>query len=483
MVSSDQAVVDPIVTGVDVKGQTKPSVARVPRTVKIAYGMAEASSSVAFTAFAVFYLIFLTDVAGIDPGTASLVLALAVVWDAFSDPLMGVISDHTKSRFGRRRPYLLGVAVPFGITFWLSFSVPSLEGPMLVAYFVLVSLAMHTAITVFAVPYTALLPEMTGDYDERSSIVSYRVLWAQLGALMGASLPILIASYFSDPVNGWSAAGAILGFFCIFPILITWRATRGRESGRKVESPLGVGEVYTTITRNRTFRFLIVTFLFAITATTATGAVSVYFLRYCLEFTESQVSIYFVVFFASSLLWVPVVEFFSVRIGKPLTFAIFVGVGGLFIAITTLLIAPGQFELSLIIGSISSVVQVTVYQMIWSMVPDVVEVEEFNTGKRNEGLYFGVTMFINKLGSATAVFMVGQYLSWVGYQPNGAQTPEVLMGLRVLMGPIAASLLGVAVLTALFIPMTRQRHRALVKAIKAKQKGENWDDREFKALL
>jgi GPH family glycoside/pentoside/hexuronide:cation symporter len=180
---------------------------RIPVGVKIAYGAAECSSSIVFITLGIFFLPFLTDAVGISPSTGGSILFAAVMWDALTDPLMGIISDRTRSRYGRRRPYLIATAIPFGVVFWMLFSMPRLEGNSLVIYFLIMALLMHTAITLLDVPYTALAPEMTKDYDERTSLVSYRVVWSQIGSIIGGAMPLLIVERFSEPKVGWSARG------------------------------------------------------------------------------------------------------------------------------------------------------------------------------------------------------------------------------------------------------------------------------------
>ena len=117
------------------------------------------------------------------------------------------------------------------------------------------------------------------------------------------------------------------------------------------------------------------------------------------------------------------------------------------------------------------------------MIPDVVEVDEFKTGKRREGLYFGVATFVQKMGSAFALLILGQALLWIGYVPKVEQSASTLLGLRIMFGPILAALILASIIAAYFFPMTRERHKALLEAIEAKRAGEAWDETGFKELL
>jgi sugar (glycoside-pentoside-hexuronide) transporter len=459
------------------------SIDRIPLGVKVAYGAAEGSSSLVFTAIAIYFLVFLTDVVGISPSVAGGIFFAAVLWDAITDPLMGIISDRTRSRYGRRRPYLLATAVPFGLAFWLLFTVPQFSEYWVIIYYIVIALLMHTAITLLDVPYTALAPEMTKDYDERTSLVSYRVVWSQLTSIVGASVPLLIVERFSDAKTGWSVMGAVFGAACIFPILLTWRFTRGWERYAEDIEPLSFGDVIGALFGNRSFRYVVAIYLFSITTVYMVGAIAVYFLEYWIGFSEDQISMFFLFFFACNLLWIPVITFISNRLSKRAAFMIVMTTWALTYGIGNLLVQPGQTLVIYLLAVLGAAGSVGTYQLCWAMIPDVVEVDEFKTGKRREGLYYGVAIFILKVGSAFALLIVGQVLEVIGYVPNVEQSPDVLLGLRIMFGPVVAALLILSVTFAYFMPMTRDRHKALLEAIRAKKAGEEWNEDDFKELL
>jgi len=456
---------------------------RIPLGVKIAYGGAEGASSLVFTTLGIYFLVFLTDSVGLSPSVGGGILFAAVMWDAVTDPVMGIISDRTRSRYGRRRPYLLAAAIPFGLAFWLLFSTPRLEGYALVVYYVAVALFMHTAITIVDVPYTALAPEMTKDYDERTSLVSYRVVLGQIGSIIGAAAPLLIIERFSDPKTGWSAMGAIFGAACVLPILLTWRGTRGWERYAEDTEPLALKDVAGALLGNRSFRYVAGVYLFSITTVYMISAIAVYFLEYCLGFSETQISAFFLFFFVCTLLWVPAITFTSNRLGKRGAFMLFIALWALVYGVGNMLIKPGQTLVIYMLSVLGAAGACSTYQLCWAMIPDVVEVDEFKTGKRREGLYYGVAIFILKMGSAFALLIVGQVLDRIGYMPNAVQPPAVLLGLRIMFGPLVAGLLIISIVLAYFLPMTRERHKALLKAIRAKKAGEEWSEEGFRELL
>jgi GPH family glycoside/pentoside/hexuronide:cation symporter len=283
---------------------------------------------------------------------------------------------------------------------------------------------------------------------------------------------------------GWSVTGAVIGFACIFPILLTWRGTRGWERHATDTEPLNLKEVFTAVTGNRTFRYVVALFLFGITSVNATGVIAYYFLEDWMGFSENRIAAYFFVFFVCSILWVPVVPVLSARIGKRLSYIIFLAIWGLTYGIGGIFVHPNHIIQIFAMGAIAALGINAVYQLCWAMIPDVVEIDEFKTGKRREGMFYGVAVFVMKSGSALALFIVGQVLDKIGYMPNADQQPvETLLGIRVMMGPLIAGLLLVAIVMAYFMPMTRKLHKELLKAIEAKKAGEPWDEESIKELL
>ena len=459
------------------------STERLPLGVKVAYGAAEGSSSLVFIVVGIYFLIFLTDSVGLSPSTGGAILFAAVMGNAMTDPLMGIISDRTRSRYGRRRPYIIAAAVPFCVIFWLLFSTPRLEGSALALYYVVMALLMYTAITVLDVPYTALAPEMTRDYDERTNLVGFRVAWSQLGSIIGGAAPLMIVQMFADQETGWSAMAAILGAACFFPILLTWRFTRGYELYAEDVEPLSFKDIKSALLGNRSFRYVVGVYFFGITSVYLVSAIAVYFMEYYIGFDETQTSIFFLFLFTCMLLCVPVITFTSNRIGKRGAYMLFISAWALLFGIGNLLVQPGQVVLMYCVALLAAAGMCSTYQLCWAMIPDVVEVDELKTGKRREGLYYGVAIFVLKAGSAFALLLVGQALEWIGYIPGAVQSPTVLLGLRVMFGPLVAGLLLISVVLAYFMPMTRDRHKALLEAIRAKKAGEKWDEEGFRKLL
>src|SRR5271169_1100152 len=164
----------------------------VPLRTKIAYGMGELGLSLQNESLVRFLMFFYTDTLRVSPTAVGLVILLSKGWDAITDPAMGYLSDATRSRWGRRRPYILLGAVPMGVCYWLLFCPPLLSPPALLWYMLALSLALYTCFTVVAVPYYAWGAELARDYHERTAVVQVRALLGLFGGVAGAAVPMLI---------------------------------------------------------------------------------------------------------------------------------------------------------------------------------------------------------------------------------------------------------------------------------------------------
>ncbi len=458
----------------------------LPVPVKVGYGAAEGANSLIFTAFYVFFMFFLTDVVRLDPAFAGFVLMLGTLWDAFMDPAVGIWSDRLRSRWGRRRPLIFAVAVPYGIIAWLMFSDFNL-GPLLTqVYFAVMVVLFFTAFAVLEVPHLALIAEMTKDYDERTSIVSYRAVWSQLVSIAGGGLPLIMAGYFAgifgSQRTGWSATGAVFGLVCIPLILIAWRATRGYELYPE-DVQVRARDIFDSALRNRPFRFTIGLYTFGIAGMNVAGAVMVYFMTHVMGFGEEKSSLAFVILFTCTALWVPLISFTSSRLGKRAAYFIFIGLWVLVQGVGIMFLKPGNDIFYFFLIFLASAGVVGVYMLGWTIIPDVVEVDEFKTGQRREGLYYGVVSFVQKVGCALALWLVGIVLSWIGYVPDAPQTDTALIGIKLLYGWGTALFLIISIIFCRLMPMTREKHKALREAIRLKNEGKGWDEKSIDDIL
>jgi GPH family glycoside/pentoside/hexuronide:cation symporter len=410
---------------------------RLPLAVQIGYSTAEIGVNLVETMLRIYTLAYYTDHVALDAGLAGLAVGLAIVWDAVTDPVMGVISDRTRHRFGGRRGYLPVGAVLLALGVFAVFWPPALAGQagkfawLLGAYCFL-----NTGLTVLTVPYMAMAGEITEDPHERAVLFGWRFACANFGALAAAALPFL---FLADGQSGPSvmpavsvtAAGVVL-----LTALVSWRATRGvRFLGLPIASQ-SWRETFTAPLLNPAFRPLLLAYVIATAGIGVNAATFLYYYQYHLELaaqsTQTVLAVFLAVFTLSILPWVHVAKRYGKR--RPMICgATFLGVG------TTLLylFAPtGAFALVLVAGAIGLGSLVGCIVLIDAMLTDVLDHDMVRTGQMRSGMFFGVWRFASKLARAVAVGAVGLLLGFAGFVEGGSTQPAAVDATLVaLFGP------------------------------------------------
>jgi GPH family glycoside/pentoside/hexuronide:cation symporter len=458
---------------------------KLPFKVKFFYGGVEGGITVVWGVFSFFFLFFLTDVVGIKPATAGTIMLIAGVWDAVTDPVAGIISDRTKSKWGRRRPYLIGFLVPFAISAWLLFTDFGLSPGWTVAYFIMANVLFYFVQDFIAVPGNSLAAEMTRDYDERTTLVSWRTVWSSLFTLIGMVAPLLLVETFSDIFGeerwGWSAMMATLAVVGTIPILLAWNFTRGYE--RHPEKPVRVSfkDLREMLLENKPFLNLVGVIVSIIGSIGTLTVAVIYFLEHYMGYSEDDSAIVFLVFQATGILFVPVVNWIIQRYGKK-TSTIIGGALAALVYSSYFFIVPGQDVLVYAMFIAASLAVNFMYMVYWSMIPDVTEVDEFKSGQRREGIYFAVTDFINKVVMSLGAFLVGLLLDATGYIPDAPPESSITM-IRVLTSFAPAAFALLLIVFGILSPMTKTKHEALKKAIELKKAGQEFDAESIEGIV
>jgi sugar (glycoside-pentoside-hexuronide) transporter len=450
---------------------------------KIGYGSIEFSNSALFTCFTIFGMFFFTDVVGLEPAIAGTIVALGSVWDALMGPFFGIVSDSSKNRFGRRRPFILAAAIPFGLIAWLMFTDWGFGEIGTIVYFAIMVMLLFTIIAALDVPYTALGAEMTRDYDERTSLNTWRAVFMQVGGLVGGVIPISLAAYFGglfgDTAKGWSYMGLIIGALTTIVILYGWRMTRGGELFPD-ENSVRFKDILTGPLTNKPFLYVIGFYAMGVMTLALVSTLLVYYLQDYMLFDEEGVSIAMAIFILPALLWIPIIDYVSKTLSKRMAWLIFSIVFMVANVCLYLFVEPGR-ELALyVVFFFLATMSMVPYQIGWSIIPDCVEIDEYKTGKRREGLYYGTINVISKGGSALAIFLAGIMLQIVGYNTEVAtQSFETVEAIRLIFvgGPALMVLVGFVFL--ILFPITKVKHEAILRAIEAKNNGEEVDESSF----
>ncbi|MFN2137581.1 MAG: MFS transporter [Candidatus Promineifilaceae bacterium] len=432
---------------------------------KLLFGTGDLTTN-SFQAVILFYqLYFLTDVAGLRPGLAAWAIAIGRVWDAFNDPLFGIVSDRIKSPIGRRRVVLLFGAVPLGVSFMLMWLVPNTSEAYLAAYYTLTFILFDTCYTAIHVSYNALTPAVTRDYDERSSLNGYRMVFGLSGSLVAVILATVLGELVADQQTLFRVLGIGLGLLNMVPPLIVF-AISGAYRSQAASAPLPPWRSISETVKNEAFQMLMGLYLFSWTTASIMAAVLIYFANYYLD-RPDLANYYVLAAQGAAILFIPLVVFMAQKLDKRRTFMVNCSS---WIALLLLLffVKPEQFGVVFVLAALAGLGIATVYVIPWAMIPDIVEDDEVKTGQRREGSYYALVSFFQKLGTGAALWMMGQVLEKAGYvTPTAgaalpAQPGSAVLAIRLFMSWIPAVLLIVAVWFASRYPISREKHRALL---------------------
>jgi GPH family glycoside/pentoside/hexuronide:cation symporter len=438
---------------------------KLTRATKLAYGAGDLGAAIATAINGFFLNAFLLDVAGLRPAMAGSIFLITKLWDAVNDPLLGMLSDRTRSRWGRRRPWLLFAAIPFGVFFFLQWNVPPLSDAGKFWYYLVVAILLDTAFTAINVPYAALTPELTHDYDERTSLSSYRMSFSILGGVLAAFFHTILVGMFPEVRVGYMVSAAIWAVFITVPNWITFAFTR--EVHFTEDRPKGPGylEGLKIAFRNRAFVLVTLIYLLSWLSIQFVQTNLILYVRYWMG-AEAQFGPLILAVQFSSFIFVLVWTRVSKRVGKQRTYYVGMGVW-IVVCLGLFFVQPGQLSLLFILAILAGAGVSIGYIIPWSMIPDVIEQDELETGQRREGVFYGFFVFMQKLGLSLGLAISNFILEAAGYitpVPGGpvpVQPAPVLLALRLFVSFAPAVVLLISFVAVRAYPITRERHAAI----------------------
>ena len=432
------------------------------RKSKFLYGIGDTGFSLTSTILHAYFAIFLTDVVGIAPGVAAIAIFLGRSWDYINDPIIGHISDRTRTRWGRRRPFLLFGTIPFAIAFILLWFSPPINNDItLVIYYAIAYLIFDSAATFVYMPYFALTPELTNDYDERTALTTYRMFFSILGSLIAFTIPLTVIGGFSpENTDKIFKMGIIFGFISIIPLFLTFLGTRERQEFMHLEQPKLLHSLKAAFT-NRPFIFGAVIFLLTWVSVDILQTSLLYFIKYIVH-REAQSDMIMGAIFVTAILALPIWEFASRRWSKRWAYVC----GIAFWAVVQLMLItlnPGTPSTILYTLCILAGIGVAAAHVLpWSILPDAIEWDEWQTGQRHEGMFYSLITLMQKVASSIAVPLALLVLQITGYEPNVTnQKASALLGIRIIIGPIPAVLLFCGIIFAIIYPLSREQYNKL----------------------
>ncbi|NES19426.1 MAG: MFS transporter [Symploca sp. SIO3E6] len=451
---------------------TRTETAPLDIQTKLGYGVGELSKEIPNSILVFFLLFFFTDFVGLSPGLAGSILLVGKLWDGVNDPLVGWLSDRTQSRWGRRFPWMLWGAVPLGISFWLLWLLPPLTSHgQLFVYYTSMLLLFYAALTAIAIPHSTLAAELTQTYDERTQLISFKSAFAIGGSILGLIIAQIVFARVTDVSQRYAWLGGICGTIVIFCVYGCVWATSKRfwqlQNQRVQVESISHDHLWPQlrfILSLRPFLYIMGVYLCSWMALQTAAAILPYFVSNWMGLPDRHLTQMILAVQGTALLMMFFWSWITQKIGKratycwgiPLTVAAQIGL---------FLLKPEQVAWMYALGVMAGMGLSTAYLIPWSMLPDVIDLDELHTGQRREGIFCAVMVQLQKLGTALSIFLVGKILEGSGYLTQSSsneialvQPDTALVAIRWIVGPLPGMVLLIGICFAARYPITRKVH-------------------------
>jgi len=415
---------------------------------KIGYGFGDAASSMFWKIFSFYLAIFYTDVFGISAVAAGTMLLVTRIWDTAIDPIMGVIGDRTNTRWGKFRPYLLWVAVPFGIIGVLLFTTPDFGTTGKLVYAYITYTLMMMAYTAINVPYASLLGVMTANTNDRTTLASYRMIFAFGGSLLVVAIYQPLVDLFKKVVEvnaAYQLTMVVVGLIAVVFFILTFSWTKERIKPSKSQQN-SLKDDFQNLLKNVPWFILLGAGVMTLIFNSVRDGVAIYYFKYYVvddtavalsKMTFTFSTLYFLLGQAFNMVGVAMAKPISARLGKRRTF-MFAMIAAAFLSIWFYFCTKEQVVFVYVLQAMISFCAGIIFPLLWSMYADTADYSEWKTGRRATGLVFSASSMSQKLGWTLGGSLTLWLLGFFGFQANVDQNPETINGIKYMLSFIPA---------------------------------------------
>lgn len=399
---------------------------------KIGYSLGDTASHFVWDMVGFWILIFYTDTFGISAAAAGTIMLIARVWDMASDPIMGIIADRTNTKWGKFRPYILWMALPYSILAVLTFTTPDFGNTGKVIYAGVTYMLLMTVFTAINLPYSSLGAVMTSDSYERAGLNSYRFIFAFIGQFIVSGTALSLALYFGkgDSAKGYQYTLILFAIISFILFMITFKTTKERVKPPK-EQKESLKEDFKNLFKNRPWLILFFVGIISFVMFAVQNLSIAYYFKYYIG-KEENVQLFNVIGTIALIVAIPISKPLAKRFGKRNVYLVSSLLSGFFFI---LLFLPGADDIYMIyiFNILAKMTYAPAVPLLWTMLADTADYSEWKTGRRATGLVFSAATFAQKAGWGIGGALAGWLLAIFKFTANVEQTAETLTGIKLMI--------------------------------------------------
>lgn len=438
---------------------------------KAGYAMGDVASNLVFQSMMYFLAFFYTDIYGISPAIVGTIFLSVRIFDAIVDPIVGVLADRTKTRWGKFRPYLLWMSIPYGIFGVLMFTTPDLGNTGKIIFAFTSYSLMMVIYSLIMIPYNSLSGVMTSDHLERTNLSSFRFIGAFTGGILIQGLTIRLVDYFgaSNPKLGYQITMGIFGVLSIVLFLITFFSVRERILPSKNQETT-IKQDFKDLLANKPWIILFFLSLVTLFYVFIRNGVLLYYFEYFVE-RKDLATPFMLTNSIIIILTLPFVKVLTKKFGKKRLFFISLIIIAIS-AVSFYFLGPKDIVWMFALQAIFSIASAPPIPLCWAMYADTADYSEWKTGRRATGLIFSASTFAQKFGMAIGGAVTMWLLAYYSYQPHIRQSAETLNGLRMVMSIFPAIGVAIAAVLLTFYKLSDKKLTEIEEELKARKLDE-----------